>query len=132
MSDKHPNVGVVDRMTKAIVDQDHDALASIFTDDYVFHFRGAAPVAGDHQGLGGMLETLGWLFEQTDGDIKLDQQFCVAADTWGSEWESAKLGRKGKTLEVENAFKYRFENGRIAEMWFYFGATPQEAEAFFA
>ena len=45
----------VNRMTKAIFDQDHDALAKIFTDDLVFHLRGPHPMAGDHAGLGGLL-----------------------------------------------------------------------------
>lgn len=127
------NTETIDRMTQAIFDQDHDTLASIFTDDYVFHFRGNVPLEGDHQGLGGMLEVLGWVFEQTNGDIKLDQQYCVATDdTWATEGELCTLGRNGKTLVIENAFKYRFDNGRIAEMWFYLGATKEQAEAFFS
>jgi ketosteroid isomerase-like protein len=126
------NTDTIERMTQAIFEQDHATLAGVFTDDYVFHFRGAVPVAGDHNGVGGMLETIGWLFEKTDGDIKLDQTYCVGAgDEWASEREHAILGRNGKTLEVDNLFSYRFENGRIAEMWFYFGALADEAEAFF-
>ncbi len=89
----HPNVDTVDRMTKAIFAQDHDALASIFTDDLLFHLRGPHPMAGDHPGLGGFLGVLGSFFEMTGGRIKLDQQFCLAADGWAAEWEHATLGR---------------------------------------
>ena len=42
MSD-HPNVETVNEMTTAIFNQDHDALAKIFTDDLVFHLRGPDP-----------------------------------------------------------------------------------------
>ena len=95
----HSNVDTVNRMTKAIFDQDHDTLASIFTDDLVFHLRGPHSMAGDHRGLGGFLGVLGSFFEMTGGRIVLDQQFCVGADGWAAEWEHATLGRNGKTLE---------------------------------
>jgi len=133
MSD-HPNVATVNDMTKAIFAQDHDALARIFTDDLVFHLRGPHPMAGEHAGLGGFLGVLGSVFEMTDGKMTLDQQFCVATDGWAAEWEHATLGRPqdDKTLESRNAFVYRFEGDRIAEMWMYVGALPEPAEAFFS
>jgi ketosteroid isomerase-like protein len=133
MTTTDTNIATIERMTQAIFDQDHATLASLFTDDYVFHLRGPVPVAGDHQGVAGMVETIGWVFEQTNGDIKLNQTYCVPAGAeWASEREHATLGRNGKTLEVDNLFSYRFDGGRIAEMWFYFGATSDEADAFFA
>ena len=131
MSD-NPNVTIVKDMTRAIFDQDHDALARIFTDDLMFHFLGPHPMAGDHAGLGGLLGVLGSIFEATNGDVKLDQQFCLGADGWAAEWEHATLGRDGKSLESRNAFVYRFEGNRIAEMWMFVGALPDDAEAFFA
>ena len=76
MSD-HPNVKTVNEMTSAIFDQDHDTLAKIFTDDLVFHLRGPDPMAGDHAGLGGFLGVVGSWFEATNGQIELDQQFCI-------------------------------------------------------
>jgi ketosteroid isomerase-like protein len=42
------------------------------------------------------------------------------------------LGRKGKRLASHNAFVYRFEDDRIAEMWMFLGVMPEAAEAFFA
>jgi ketosteroid isomerase-like protein len=133
MSNDHPNVKTVNRMTPAIFDQDHDTLAKIFTDDLVFHLRGSAhPMEGDHSGLGGLLGVIGSFFEATNGDIKLEQQFCIGTDGWAAEWEHATLGRNGKTLESRNAFVYRFEGDRIAEMWMFLGALPEAGEAFLA
>lgn len=129
---KHPNVETVDRMTGAIFAQDHDTLAGIFTDDFVFHHRSPLHLAGDHKGVGGLLETLGYLFEATGGDITLDQRCCIAEGEWVTEWEHATLGRNGRTLESDNSFVYRFEGDRIAEMWMFLGALPDEGEAFFA
>ncbi|HEX9258323.1 MAG TPA: nuclear transport factor 2 family protein [Acidimicrobiales bacterium] len=133
MSSEHPNVKIVNDMTKGILDQDHDALAKIFTDDMVFHLRGPHPMAGDHDGLGGFLGVLGAIFEMTNGQISLDQLFCSGTDGWAAEWEHATLGRvrDDKTIESHNAFVYRFEDDRIAEMWMFLGMEPQAAEAFF-
>jgi ketosteroid isomerase-like protein len=128
----HPNVETVNRMTNAIFEQDHDALARIFTDDFVFHLRGPEPYAGDHPGIGGLLGTVGSWVEATEGNITLEQQFCIGADEWAAEWEHATLARKGKTLASKNAFVYRFVGNRIAEMWMFLGADRAEAEAFFA
>jgi ketosteroid isomerase-like protein len=132
MSNDHPNVETVNRMTEAIFSQDHDTLAKIFTDDLVFHLRGPDPMAGDHSGLGGLLGVLGSWFEATGGQIDLAQQFCVGTDGWAAEWEHATLGRNGRTLESRNAFVYRFEGDRIAGMWMFLGVLPDAAEAFFA
>ena len=129
----HPNVDTVASMTQAIFDQDHDTLATIFTDDLEFHLRGPHPMAGEHTGLGGLLGVLGSLFDMTDGKIRLDQQFCLGADGWAAEWEHATLGRRldDEVLESRNAFVYRFEGERIAEMWMFLGVPPERAEAFF-
>jgi ketosteroid isomerase-like protein len=132
MTNAHPNVEAVNRMTEAIFSQDHDTLAKIFTDDMVFHLRGPDPMAGDHSGVGGFLGVVGSWFEATNGQIELEQQFCVGTDGWAAEWEHATLARKGKRLESQNAFVYRFEDERIAEMWMFLGTPPDLAASFFA
>lgn len=129
---EHPNAKTIKRMTKAVFEEDKDTLNEVFSPDLAFHLRGPYEHAGDHDGVSGFLDTLGSIFEATGGDIELDTQFVLADDRWGAEWEVAKLGRDGKTLESKNAFVYRFQDGRIAEMWMYLGADPDEAEAFFA
>lgn len=128
----HPNVAVVNAMTAAIVAQDLGALAKTLTEDFTLHVRGFVPPAGDHRGAEGLLGAIGSLFEITDGDIDLDQLFCIGADHWVVEWEHATLGRNGKRMESMNAFVYRLEDGRIADMWMYWGVPPEPAEDFFA
>jgi ketosteroid isomerase-like protein len=129
---EHQNVGVVNAMTTAIFGQDHDALARLFTDDFELHLRGPVPPAGDHRGVGGLLEAIGTLIELTNGQIELDQQFCVGTDGWAAEYEHATMQRNGRTLHSNNAFVYRFDGDRIAEMWMYFGSDPGETAAFLA
>jgi ketosteroid isomerase-like protein len=127
----HPNVAVIDRMTQAIVENDRETLSRIFSDDMVFHGRGPIPFEGDHYGVDGLLAALGTVFELTDGEVKLEQLFCLADDEWGAEWEHAVFGRNGRTLEMNDSFVYRFDDGRIREMWF-IAAGPAEAASFWA
>lgn len=126
---EHPNVAVINRMTKAVFENDSDTLEELFTDDLTFHVRGPLPRPGDHQGVAGFLGALGAIFELTDGDVKIEQLFCVADGPWAAEWEHAVLGRKGRTLETKNAFIYRFEGDRIADLWM-ICAAPAGSESF--
>lgn len=128
---KHPNTTTIDRMTQAALDGDAATLSEIFTEDMVFHVRGTLPSVGDHRGASGFLSVIGSIVEITKGDLKLDQQFAIADGDWATEWERAIFGRDGKTLEQYNSFVYRFEDGRIAEMWM-IGAGKPEDVAFFA
>lgn len=128
---EHPNITVVNRMTQAALGGDRDGLAACFTDDIVFHVRGAIPRAGDHAGVEGFLYVIGNIIELTGGDVKLEQLFGLGTDGWAVEWEHAVLGRNGQTLEMDDAFIYRFEGDRIAEMWMLV-AAPAGSEAFFA
>ena len=128
---QHPNVRTIDRMTQAVLDGDKDTLGGIFTEDMVLHVRGTLPNVGDHGGASGFLSVVGSILEITKGDLKLEQLFAIADGDWAAEWEHATFGRDGKTLEQYDSFVYRFEGGRIAEMWMIGAGNPEDA-AFFA
>ncbi len=126
---EHPNVTVINRMTKAVFENDRDTLSELFTDDMTTHVRGPLPRPGDHEGVTGFLEAIGAIFELTDGDVKIEQLFCVADGQWAAEWEHAVLGRKGRTLETKNMFVYDFVGDRIADLWM-ICAAPSGSESF--
>jgi ketosteroid isomerase-like protein len=126
---EHPNVTVINRMTKAVFENDRDTLSGLFTDDMTFHMRGPLPRPGDHDGVDGFLGALGAIFELTDGDVKLEQLFCLAEGAWAAEWENAVIGRNGATLETKNVFVYEFEGDQIADLWMICTA-PAGSESF--
>jgi ketosteroid isomerase-like protein len=114
---ENPNIAVINRMTQAVFEHDRETLSSLFTDDLTFHVRGPLPRPGDHAGVDGFLAAMGAIFDLTNGDVKIEQLLCQADGPWAVEWEHAVFGRNGRTLEAKNAFVYRFEAGRIAELW---------------
>jgi hypothetical protein len=61
------HVTTVNRMTKAIFEEDRETLATLFTDDMQFHLRGPFERAGDHVGVDGLLDALGRILELTNG-----------------------------------------------------------------
>lgn len=124
---EHRNTTVINRMTKAVFENDSATLAEIFTDDMTFHVRGPLPRPGDHTGVAGFLEAMGAIFELTDGDVKIEQLFCIADGRWAAEWEHAVLGRNGRTLETKNMFVYEFVGDRIADLWMICAAPAEHA-----
>lgn len=126
---EHPNVTVVNRMAKAVFEQDRATLSAIFTEDLTFHVRGPLARPGDHHGVDGFLAAIGAIFELTNGDVKIEQLFLLADGPWACEWENAVLGRKGRTLEAKNVFIYEFEGDRIADLWMICTA-PAGSESF--
>ena len=40
---EHPNVAVINRVTKAVFENDSDTLTGLFTEDMTFHMRGPCP-----------------------------------------------------------------------------------------
>lgn len=123
----HPNVAVVEAMTQAVFSHDRDKLAELFTADLAFHVRGPLPIAGDHTGVDGFLGAMGTLFELTGGNIKLEQLFCAGLGDWAVEWEQATFTLDGRTAEARDAFVYRFDGTRIAEIWLLSAAPPEHA-----
>ena len=121
---QHPHVTTVDRMTGAVLGGDGTTLEGLLTEDFTFHYRGPYPKAGDYAGAAGLREVIGAIVEATEGNIDLQQRFCVATDGWVSEWEHAVLGRRDQRLESDNAFVYRFDDDRIAEMWMFHRGAP--------
>ena len=126
MSD-NSNVKAVDCMTEAALAGDTEALAKVMTEDVALHIRGAVPLAGDHVGIESFVKFVSAIVDRTEGDIKLDQLFCIGDGDWAAEWEHCVFGIDGESYDTMNSFVYRFENGRIAEMWFINTELPSSA-----
>ena len=121
---EHPHVATVNRMTQAIFEHDRVTLDDVFAPDLTFHMRGCLPRPGDHVGVDGLLDALGAIFVQTDGNVTIQQLCCLAGGEWATEWEHAVFQRRGRELETKNAFVYRYRDGRIVEMWMVNAGLP--------
>ena len=123
----------VNAMTTAIFDQDHDALAKIFTDDLVFHLRGPVPRRATTPASAACSRRIGSLFEMTGGHIDLDQQFCIGTDGWAAELEHATLGRNGNDRSCRRTPSSTASTATASPRCGCSSARcPSAAEAFFA
>lgn len=114
----HPNVKAINCMTEAALAGDTEALSKVFTADVQLHVRGALPMTGDHTGVESFAALVSAIVARTKGEVDLEQLFCVGDGDWAAEWEHCVLGIDGTKYETMNSFVYRFDGGRIAEMWF--------------
>jgi ketosteroid isomerase-like protein len=120
-------IDVVEGLAPSVFGRDRSALSASLTDDVVLHVRGAIP-NGDFHGVEGVLDGFSGVIGLVD-DVDIERIFCMTSDCWVAEFEHATLRRDGRALDSSNAFIYRFDGEKIAEMWMLTGASPAEVAA---
>jgi hypothetical protein len=121
-------VDAVNRFAPSLFDRDRSTLSTLLTADVALHIRGALP-NGDFHGLDGVLDGFEGVIGLVD-DVEIEQVFCMTSGCWAAEFERATLHRKGSALQSPNAFIYRFDGERIAELWLLAGASEAEVSSF--
>jgi uncharacterized protein len=93
-------------------------LQAITTDDFVWHFPGTSPIAGDWRGVDGLLQgirvvamTLG------AGQNGFELQDIFANDRAAMSVHRDFFTGAGNHLDLRYAIYYRFVAGKIAEAW---------------
>lgn len=110
---------------QAFAEGDFETAFKDFADDAVVHQVGSGlPASGDHKGKEAILGT--WLAavgEQSE-DLKLDPARFIEDGDWlvVLGHETSKVN--GTAVNSDFAHVWRWENGEIAEVWFYDDPTP--------
>jgi hypothetical protein len=123
-------VDVVEGLAPSVFGRDRSTLSKLLTEDVVLHVRGAIP-NGDFYGVDGVLEGFEGVIGLVD-DVEIDRVFCMTSGYWVAEFEHATLHRNGNALLSSNAFIYRFDGDRIAEVWMLTGASQAEVASLLA
>lgn len=113
----HPNTERIESAYDAFARGDIQALFELWTDDIVWHDAGDHPLAGDHSGKEGVAGFLGGLMQQTDGTFRAELEHALADDAHGYSLHQASATKDGEELEGLGILAYRFEDGRVAEIW---------------
>jgi hypothetical protein len=121
-------VDVVDGFAPSLFGRDRSTLSTLLTADVALHIRGAL-TNGDFHGVDGVLDGFEGVIGLVD-DVEIERVFCMTSGCWVAEFERATLHRNGSALQSSNAFIYRFDGDRIAELWLLAGASQTEVASF--
>jgi uncharacterized protein len=110
--------------------QDWAAVSALFADEIGYHEPGEEDHSGDFRGREEVVGLLQKLIAVTDGTFQLEPEAFLNLDTHSAVLVRWSAKREGQRSEGREIGVYRFEGGRIAEVWFY--NEPSEQEAFSA
>jgi hypothetical protein len=123
-------VDVVEGLAPSVFGRDRSTLSTLLTEDVELHVRGSIP-NGDFHCVDGVLDGFEGVIGLVD-DVEIERVFCMTAGCWVAEFEHATLHRDGNVLQSPNAFIYRFDGDRIAEVWMLTGASQAEVASLLA
>jgi len=116
MTDDHPNAVAYRLTADAFRARDMEALATLLTDDVIWHVPGEHSMAGDIRGREKLLEWLTavsgigfWLQEHA---VFGDDEHVCALSVMGAK-------REGVDVETRVVSIFHFREGRQSERWFY-------------
>ena len=110
--------------------RDWDAVGSLFTDEEGYHEPGEEDHSGDFKGRDEVVALLAKLVDVTQGTFQLDPDGFLNLDEHSATVVNWSAERDGRRAEGRELAIFRFEDDRIAEVWFY--NEPEDPEAFSA
>ena len=110
--------------------RDWGAVGSLFTDEVGYHEPGEEDHSGDFKGRDEVVALLAKLVDVTQGTFHLDPDGFLNLDEHSATVVNWSAERDGRRAEGRELAIFRFEDDRIAEVWFY--NEPEDPEAFSA
>lgn len=111
-------IDVVGQYGAAAAAGDMAALASLLTDDVVWHQPGANQLSGDHVGPEAVVAHLGKFMELSGGTFALETESATESGNLVATTVRFTAQREGAAdLDQHGVDVFRVENDRIAEIW---------------
>lgn len=111
--------------------EDFDALAELVDPDVVYRIPGRMPFSGEHRGVEAVTAALRQLAERSGGTIAVEPRTVLTDGEHVLFTARVSAEHGGRTLDVLNAYAYRFSGGRMIEAQVFPGDL-HHVEAFFA
>lgn len=111
--------------------EDFDTLAELVETDVVYRIPGRMPFAGEHRGVEAVTTALRMLRERSGGTITAEPRTVLSNGQHVLFTARITAQQHGRTLDVLNAYEYRFAGGKLAEAQLFPGDL-HHIEAFFA
>ena len=94
------------------------AIRSCYHDDFILHYFGRNPLAGDHRGKAAALKILAQVSRRTDRRL-LAILGVMAGPRRGAIAARERFSRAGETAELDRLLVYTVRDGQLAECWVY-------------
>lgn len=110
--------------------RDWNGVGSLLADEVGYHEPGEEDHSGDFKGRDEVVALLAKLVDVTEGTFQLDPDGFLNLDQHSATIVNWSAEREGRRSEGRELAIFRFEDGKIAEVWFY--NEPADPEAFSA
>jgi ketosteroid isomerase-like protein len=131
MPDLHPNVSTYLNAIDAFNRDDLDAVRAFVSEAVVYRIPGNNTVAGEYRGIDGFAGILRRLRDETDGTVALTPTAVVADDDNLIARARVTAERRGKRLDTENCYAFRFVGGMMVDGQVFL-SDPAQVDDFFA
>ena len=112
----HPNEELARRESEVLNAGDLDALAQMYTDDFVLHYPGRNPLSGDHRSFGAFLEKVRGLVGE-DGSVTRELHDAFGSDEHAIQLLKLTATAGGRSHTWEAVVLMHPRDGKIAEAW---------------
>lgn len=116
----HPNEEIARSAQEALANGDMDGFLSHHAGDFVVHFPGRGPMAGDHRGKDGVAKMFQQQMQVLDSPPEIENHDILANDDHAVLLNKTRATRGGKVLEQDQVVVMHIEGGKIAEVWLHF------------
>ena len=125
-----PKERAIRALYEARVRRDWTAVGTYFADEIGWHEPGEEVHSDDFRGREDVVALLQKLVEVTDGTFQLEPEAFLSLEQHSAaivRWSAERDGRRSKGREIG---VYRFEDNKIAQVWFY--NEPADRDVFSA
>jgi uncharacterized protein len=117
-SKRDENEAVIKRYCEAWKKGDFPTLTSLYHDEFVLHYFGRSPLAGEHRGKAAALGVLAKVQKLTNRQL-LEIRDVLASDDHAIVIARERFERGGMRLEANRIFVYGVRDGKLGECWVY-------------
>ena len=113
------NVALHRKGHEAFSRNDMDTLTELIAEDTLWHSAGTSPLSGDYTSRDAVFAFFGKLAELSEGTLQIHDDDFLGSETRSVSLLRMTATRGDKKLDADCCEVVRWENGQVAEDWFF-------------
>jgi ketosteroid isomerase-like protein len=131
MSDQeHPNIAKFRDGMRAFAERDLEGMRASYSDDLLWHYVGAAPIAGDYRGPDEVLAMFAHRAAIAGESWTSIVESVAASDDFITAIHRVRAERDGFVLDTEVCTLFWLRGGKVVEAWLVVGDPVGEARIY--